>query len=60
MRRQVDMSFSSVLTRSDISAAPITLAKLQNPVKQGFDNLGGDLKKIHRSLNDFSKALDKV
>ena len=57
---QVYTSFSGVLIRSDLSAAPITLAKLQNPVKQGFDSLNGDLKKIHKSLNDFSKALDKV
>jgi hypothetical protein len=38
----------------------MTLAKLQNPVKQSFDRVNDDLKKIHSGLNKYSKALDKV
>ncbi|MCJ1267130.1 E3 ubiquitin-protein transferase rmnd5b [Lobaria immixta] len=41
------------------SNASLTLAKLQNPVKQAFDAVNSDLKEIHRVLGDYSKALDK-
>jgi len=41
-------------------SASITLAKLQNPVQQGFWKVNEDLKKIHKGHNSFGKALDKV
>ena len=44
----------------DQNLAAITLAKLQNPVKQGFDRLNDDLKKVHQGLNKYGKSLDKV
>lgn len=44
----------------DHSIASLTLAKLQNPVKQSFDVVNSDLKEIHKVLGDYSKALDKV
>lgn len=44
----------------DHSNASLTLAKLQNPVKQAFDAVNSDLKEIHKVLGDYSKALDKV
>lgn len=53
----------SMLTNSsfqDHSIASLTLAKLQNPVKQSFDAVNSDLKEIHKVLGDYSKALDKV
>lgn len=42
------------------NSASITLAKLQNPVQQGFWKVNEDLKKIHKGHNSFGKSLDKV
>lgn len=42
------------------NSASITLAKLQNPVQQGFWKVNEDLKKIHKGHNTFGKQLDKV
>lgn len=42
------------------NSASITLTKLQNPVKQGFDRVTDDLKKVYASHNKYGKALDKV
>lgn len=44
----------------DPNSASITLAKLQNPLKHGFDKVNDDLKKVHRGHNAYGKALDKV
>ena len=44
----------------DPSSASITLAKLQNPVKQSFDVINGDLKEIYNGLGRYQKVLDKV
>ncbi|KAI9882343.1 MAG: ASTRA complex subunit [Watsoniomyces obsoletus] len=41
------------------SSASITLAKLQNPAKQSFDNINSDLKEIYNGLGRYQKALDK-
>ncbi|KAL2063723.1 hypothetical protein VTL71DRAFT_5528 [Oculimacula yallundae] len=41
------------------SSASITLAKLQNPVQQGFSRVIDDLKKVHKGHNSYGKALDK-
>ncbi|OCL08718.1 hypothetical protein AOQ84DRAFT_363865 [Glonium stellatum] len=44
---------------TDPKSTSMTLAKLQTPVKQSFDKVNDDLKKIHSGLNKYSKALDK-
>ncbi|KAI9744451.1 MAG: hypothetical protein M1818_001980 [Claussenomyces sp. TS43310] len=41
------------------NTAPITLAKLQNPVKQGFEQVTEDLKKVYSGQSKYGKALDK-
>ena len=38
----------------------MTLAKLQNPVKQSFEAINSDLKDVYKALGNYSKALDKV
>lgn len=52
------LACTNVLPEPD--SASITLAKLQNPVQQGFWKVNEDLKKIHKGHNSFGKALDKV
>lgn len=47
-------------TTIDPNSASITLAKLQNPVKQGFDRVTESLKKVYAGHNKYGKALDKV
>ena len=44
----------------DQNSASVTLAKLQNPVKQSFEAINGDLKDVYKALGNYSKALDKV
>ena len=44
----------------DQSSASVTLAKLQNPVKQSFEAINSDLKDVYKGLGNYSKALDKV
>ena len=44
----------------DPNSASVTLAKLQNPVKQSFDIINNDLKEVYKGLGNYSKALDKV
>lgn len=44
----------------DQNSASVTLAKLQNPVKQSFEVVNSDLKDVYRGLGNYSKALDKV
>lgn len=43
----------------DPSSASITLAKLQNPLKTGFDKVNENLNKVHRGQSKYSKALEK-
>jgi hypothetical protein len=50
----------TIVACSDPGSASITLAKLQNPVKQSFDQLTNDLKEVYKGLGNYSKALDKV
>lgn len=38
----------------------MTLAKLQTPAKQSFDELNADIKDMHSGLNRYQKILDKV
>lgn len=44
----------------DQAAPSITLAKLQNPIKQSFDTINSDLKEVYNALSKYTKALDKV
>lgn len=44
----------------DQNSAAVTLTKLQNPVKQSFENINSDLKEVYKGLNSYTKALDKV
>ena len=45
---------------SDPHSAPVTLAKLQTPVKASFETVNSDLKEVYKGLGNYSKALDKV
>lgn len=56
----LNISPLTILACLDPGAASITLAKLQNPVKQSFDQINNDLKEVYKGLGNYSKALDKV
>ncbi|TVY13849.1 LisH domain-containing protein [Lachnellula arida] len=43
----------------DPNSASFTLAKLQNPLKHGFDKVNDDLKKVHKGQSAYGRALDK-
>ncbi|TVY49837.1 LisH domain-containing protein [Lachnellula occidentalis] len=43
----------------DPHSASFTLAKLQNPLKHGFDKVNEDLKKVHKGQSAYGRALDK-
>jgi hypothetical protein len=45
---------------TDPNTAAITLTKLQNPLKNNFDKVNDDLRKVHRGHSTFGKSLDKV
>ena len=45
---------------SDPTSTSITLAKIQNPMKSGFDKVNDDLKKVHKGQSSYGKALDRV
>ncbi|KAL9109150.1 MAG: hypothetical protein Q9187_008199 [Circinaria calcarea] len=45
---------------SNSASATVTLAKLQNPVRQSFDGVNNDLKEVYKGLGNYSKALDRV
>lgn len=44
----------------DPHTASLTMAKLQNPIKEGFETVNQDLKDVSRSHRNLGKALDKV
>jgi len=44
----------------DPSSSCITLAKLQNPIKNGFDKVNNDLRKIDKAHKAYGKALREV
>lgn len=44
----------------DHNSASVTLAKLQNPVKESVQAVIGDLKDVYKGLSNYSKALEKV
>ena len=58
--RRIDSGRRRADSTADPSSASITLAKLQNPVKQSFDVVNGDLKDIYNGLGRYQKVLDKV
>ncbi|QSZ37471.1 hypothetical protein DSL72_008569 [Monilinia vaccinii-corymbosi] len=43
---------------SEPQSTPIILAKLQNPLKSGFDKVTDDIKKIHKAHTTYGKALN--
>ncbi|TVY42450.1 LisH domain-containing protein [Lachnellula subtilissima] len=43
----------------DPNSASFTLAKLQNPLKHGFDKVNEDLKRVHKGQSAYGRALDK-
>ena len=45
---------------ADPQTAPLTLAKLQTPLKGMMEQANKDLKPIYSGLNKYGKALDKV
>ena len=36
------------------------MTKLQNPIKEGFDALTGDLREVSKGQKNLGKVLDKV
>ncbi|KAF2006679.1 hypothetical protein P154DRAFT_517715 [Amniculicola lignicola CBS 123094] len=44
---------------ADPQAAPMTLAKLKDPLRKSMDTASKDLKPMYQGLNKYSKALDK-
>lgn len=46
-------------TASDPHTASLTLTRLQNPVKEGFEAINDDLRKVDRARKDFSKVLNR-
>lgn len=46
-------------TASDPHTASLTLTRLQNPVKEGFESINDDLRKVDRVRKDFSKVLNR-
>ena len=44
----------------DHNSASITLAKLQNPVKQSLEAVKSDLQDVYNGLGNYSKVLEKV
>ncbi|KAJ6080329.1 hypothetical protein N7467_010082 [Penicillium canescens] len=45
---------------ADPDSAPVTMAKLQTPVKSSFDSINDSLKETHSGLNKYTKSLDKL
>ena len=44
----------------DPTSGPVTLAKLQNPIKQSFEAVTSDLKDVHKGQSKYQKALESV
>ncbi|MCJ1296672.1 hypothetical protein MMC34_008238 [Xylographa carneopallida] len=61
VQQTIDMLIKARNSISDNPvSAPVTLAKLQNPVKASFDTIKSDLGEIYKGLGSWSKALDKA
>ncbi|KAI9648021.1 hypothetical protein NHQ30_002649 [Ciborinia camelliae] len=54
--QQLERAREAIVTEPQ--SASITLAKLQNPLKNGFDKVNDDLKKIYKAQNTYGKALN--
>lgn len=54
------LSTDLISRRVDAQTAPLTLAKLHDPVKKTLDSAQKNLKPIYSGLNKYGKALDKV
>ncbi|MCJ1479539.1 hypothetical protein MMC13_008225 [Lambiella insularis] len=60
VQKTIDMLIKARSSISDNpSSASVTLAKLQNPVRQSLDCINSDLKEVYKGLGNYSKALDK-
>ena len=46
--------------RSDPTSAPVTLAKLQQPIKTSFEAVNTDMKEVYKGHARYQKALDNV
>ena len=42
------------------TSGPVTLAKLQNPIKNSFETMNAGMKEIHGGHNKYAKVLDKL
>lgn len=51
---------SSTNSPPDPNSASITLTKLQNPIKNGFDRVQEDLRKVYHGHAKYGKALNTV
>ncbi len=49
-----------VASAPDPHTAGLTMTKLQNPVKEGFDAVNNNLKEVSKGQKSMGKALDKV
>ncbi|MCJ1420946.1 hypothetical protein MMC32_007306 [Xylographa parallela] len=60
VQQTIDMLIKARNSISDNpTSGPITLAKLQNPIKASFDIIKNDLGEFYKGLGLWSKALDK-
>lgn len=58
---QWDCAFTDIASNAvDNNSASITLAKLQNPVKQSMEAIKSDLQDVYNGLGNYSKVLEKV
>lgn len=44
----------------DPHSAGLAMTRLQNPIKEGFEQVNEDLKKVSKVQREFGKSLDKV
>ncbi|KAF7864063.1 hypothetical protein EAF04_007028 [Stromatinia cepivora] len=54
--QQLERARNSI--ESEPQSVSITLARLQNPLKNGFDKVNDDIKKIHKAHTTYGKALN--
>ncbi|KAF3014192.1 hypothetical protein E8E14_005619 [Neopestalotiopsis sp. 37M] len=49
-----------VESANDPHATSITLTKLQNPIREGFEAVNEDIRSVHKGQAKFAKALDRA
>ncbi len=49
-----------VVSAQDSHTAGITMTKLQNPIKEGFEAVNNNLKEVSKGQKSMGRALDKV